>query len=144
MQGGLFVWSEQLAKRRGDPNATLEAFTKWLWSGNGFSKQRYEKLGLERPKPPDAYLDSQGGTAARALEHKAPALHAGVAHGLESLRRFEGMASPHAPGAITNPSAYADPARKSAPSVQKNEKFASLFSGSSAAGFSNPTRKFVP
>ena len=46
--GGLFCWDSQLAARRGDGDGTLTAFTEWLWSGNGFSKSRYEKLGLER------------------------------------------------------------------------------------------------
>ena len=46
--GGLFVWAHQLERRGSDVNATLEAFTHWLWSGNGFSQERYAKLGLER------------------------------------------------------------------------------------------------
>ena len=38
--GGLFCWDEHLSKHRNDGAATLEAFTSWLWSGNGFSKAR--------------------------------------------------------------------------------------------------------
>ena len=63
----------------------------------------------------------------------------GTAHGLESLRRFEGMRAPHGLGAITNPKAYQDPSRKSAPSAK-----GALPAFSSAGGFGNPTRKFSP
>ena len=51
------MWSDQLQKHGGDVDATLEAFTSWLWSGNGFSKERYTKLGLQRSKPPKEYLE---------------------------------------------------------------------------------------
>ena len=65
-------------------------------------------------------------------------LAAATAHGLESLRSFEGMEQPHAPGAITNPSAYKDPAKKSA--APKNlPKF-----GFGGGSFGNPTRGFTP
>ncbi len=150
--GGLFVWAEQLAKYGGDTSATLDAFTRWLWSGNGFSKERYEKLGLERPKAPEGLVKKSG----LAMKHQPPQdpLQAGVAHGLESLRHFEGMQSPHAPGAITNPTAYApgavtnptnaaNVARKPATSSGTAAKMVNLFSTSSS-GFGNPTRKFAP
>ena len=147
VEGGLFVWAEQLARHRGDAEATLRSFTSWLWSGNGFSKERYAKLGLQRPKAPDGLKGSglveQQPSKPAARDADANALHAGVAHGLESLRRFEGMESPHAPGAITNPSAYSDPARKSAPAAHgRAAKLASLFDSSSSIG--NPTRRFTP
>ena len=60
---------------------------------------------------------------------------AGTSYGLESLRAHEGLAQPHAPGAITNPRApqYADPTRFADP--------ARKFPG--GASFGNPTRKFV-
>ena len=64
--GGLFVWSEQLKAHGDDGDATVEAFTAWLWSGNGFSKERYAKLGLARPKPPDEYLKKKVGRARAA------------------------------------------------------------------------------
>ena len=78
-------------------------------------------------------------------------LQDGTAHGLESLRSFEGMAGKHAPGAITNPAAYAEPSRKSAPAVGMPaadlmvSKFAQFGgSSSSSMSFGNPTRKFAP
>ncbi|KAL1519233.1 hypothetical protein AB1Y20_003492 [Prymnesium parvum] len=127
--GGLFIWSEQLAVHRGDADATVEAFTEWLWSGNGFSKERYAKLGLARPQPPGKWLEAKAAETQRTLAD-------GTAHGLEALRAFEGRDKAHALGAITNPQAYRDPARKSAPAVS-----ISKFSGSN---FGNPTRKFSP
>ena len=128
--GGLFVWSDQLEAHGRDPNATVEAFTHWLWSGNGFSKERYSKLGLERPKPPEAFLKKKA-----AEQQQQQRVLEGTRHGLESLRTFEGMQQPHALGAIANPQAYRDPAKKSAPKVPT---FAA------AGGFGNPTRKFTP
>lgn len=107
--GGLFCWDSQLAARRGDGDGTLTAFTEWLWSGNGFSKARYDKLGLARPAPPQQFLERNGSSAAAAgggTAAAAEALRAGAGQGLESLRSVEGMREPHAPGAITNPASY--------------------------------------
>ena len=125
--GGLFVWALELERHKGDADATVEAFTHWLWSGNGFSSDRYEKLGFNRPRPPDALL------AKVAADQKQLGVSAGTTYGLESLRAFEGMALPHDPGAIVNPSAYREPAKKSAV-----PKFAA------GGSFGNPTRSFTP
>ena len=133
--GGLFIWAYELQRNGGDVSATLESFTHWLWSGNGFSKERYAKLGLERPRPPDSLLKKVA--AEQAAAPKQLGLAAATAHGLESLRAFEGMEMPHAPGAITNPSAYREPAKKSGPG-QALPKFAAGFGGA------NPTRSFTP
>ena len=146
--GGLFVWSTQFEMHLNDASATLDAFTHWLWSGNGFSAERYEKLGLARPKPPSAFLN-------RVAEEEAhtPAITAGTSYGLEGLRMLEGMEAPHEAGAIVNPGAYADPARKSARPGDAAAKKAPP-SSSAAAGllkslgsgkstFGNPSRKFA-
>lgn len=109
--GGLFVWSDQLSALHGDTNAVVEAFTTWLWSGNGFSSERYAKLGLERPKPPEDWLESKS-----SLTEQKQRVMEGTAHGLEALRTFEGRDEAHQLGAIANPKAYQNPARKSAPS----------------------------
>ena len=77
----LFRWDHELGVLKGDADQTLQAFTHWLWSGNGFSKERYAKLGLERPQPPPGVL---------------AAVQAGARQGIESLRGEED-------GAITNP-----------------------------------------
>lgn len=95
------------------PAHTPKAFTEWLWSGNGFSKSRYDKLGLARPSPPPGYLSAGGGGAPDQLgatdagaAAAAAALRVGAGQGLESLRLAEGMGRSHAPGAITNPPSY--------------------------------------
>lgn len=154
--GGLFVWTRQLERHGGRADKTIEEFTHWLWSGNGFSKERYAKLGLARPKPPKEWLEKkaleddeeeQGG---RAGQH--PELTAGTSYGLEGLRLLEGMEQPHAAGAITNPTAYQNPSRKTAAPAKKPTTTAaksllkSLGSsgGAGATGFGNPTRKFAP
>ena len=122
--GGLFVWVSQLERNGGNVKATLDSFTKWLWSGNGFSKERYAKLGLERPRPPDELIK-------KVAAEQQSAITASTMHGLESLRLLEGKDQPHAPGAITNPIAYREPERKSAmPGF--------------TASFGNPTRGFTP
>lgn len=100
--GGLFRWDAEVARHGGDAAATLDAFTKWLWSGNGFSKERYAKLGLERPRPPQSVLE------------QAAAVRQGAGQGLEALRAAERVGEElHQPGAITNPShsAYARPVK---------------------------------
>jgi hypothetical protein len=61
---------------------------------------------LERPKAPDVVLE--------AAAREGGQLQDATAHGLESLRMLEGLNAKHAPGAITNPAAYADPLRKNA------------------------------
>ena len=132
--GGLFVWSDQLERHRGNADATVAAFTHWLWSGNGFSQERYEKLGLQRPKPPESFLKQ------KAAEQQQEAIE-GTTYGLESLRAFEGMKQPHALGAITNPSAYRDPAKKSGQGAAVPSR-TPVFAA--AGSFSNPTRKFTP
>ena len=99
--GGLFVWSSQLSRHHGNADATLEAFTEWLWSGNGFSSDRYAKLGLERPQAPSELVQlASAGSGVRCLE-------AATTHGLETLRSFKEMRSDCTPGAITNPTAAA-------------------------------------
>ncbi|KAK7230815.1 mitochondrial carrier protein [Aureococcus anophagefferens] len=75
---------------------TFRAFETWIYSGNGFSQERYAKLKLERPDPPDRLV---GGDDDAGVE-------AAVGHGLERLRAREGL--DHAPGAIVNPDAYRD------------------------------------
>ena len=132
--GGLFVWAHEVERHQGDAGATVEAFTHWLWSGNGFSKERYAKLGLNRPRPPESLLKKVAAEQHASTAQKELGLAAGTTYGLESLRTFEGMALPHAPGAIVNPAAYRDPAKKSAV-----PKFAA-----GGSGFGNPTRAFVP
>jgi len=102
--GGLFRWDAEVARHGGDAAATLDAFTKWLWSGNGFSKERYAKLGLERPRPPQSVLA------------QAAAVRQGAGQGLEALRAAERVGEElHQPGAITNPAhhAHARPVRGS-------------------------------
>ena len=102
MDGGLFVWDRQLKRNGGDADATVHAFTAWLWSGNGFSKERYAKLGLERPRPPQSVLE------------QAAAVRQGAGQGLEALRAAERAGEElHQPGAITNPAhhAYARPVK---------------------------------
>lgn len=131
--GGLFVWTLEVARNGGNIEATLESFTHWLWSGNGFSKERYAKLGLQRPRPPDSLLKKVA--AEQSASPKQLGLTAATAHGLESLRSFEGMDQSHAAGAITNPAAYRDPAKKSGPGSMP--KF-------SSSSFGNPTRGFSP
>ena len=106
-------------------------------------QERYAKLGLSRPKPPDEFLER------KAAEQQQPSLLDGTAHGLESLRAFEGMKQPHALGAITNPSAYSDPARKSAPATHATSATFALSARplpafAAASAFGNPTRKFAP
>ena len=105
LEGGLFIWETQLALVAGgrDPAAddapireTFRAFETWIYSGNGFSQERYAKLKLERPDPPDRLV---GGDDDAGVE-------AAVGHGLEALRAREGL--DHAPGAIVNPDAYRD------------------------------------
>ena len=95
------MWSVELARiAAGAPvdnaavAATFKAFEKWIYSGNGFSSERYAKLKLERPDPPENVVDGNPGSDVAAA----------VGHGLEALRAREGIA--HAPGAITNPGAY--------------------------------------
>ncbi len=134
--GGLFVWSDVLQSNGGSVDATLDAFTSWLWSGNGFSKERSEKLGLQRPSPPDSYLE-------KLAAEQAPRLTDATRHGLESLRDFEGMGAPHDPGAITNPAAYRDPAQKSAPK-KKGGKLPAGIAFGGGSSFGNPTRSFTP
>ena len=117
--GGLFVWSDQLAGHDGNVDETLQAFSHWLWSGNGFSTDRYKKLGLQRPRPPREVIDEAAQRQRQQLlggqPHQQQMLVDATAHGLESLRAFESMDAPHAAGAITNPDGYRDPAKKSAP-----------------------------
>ena len=93
----------QLAAKGGDEDITLKAFTDWLWSGNGFSASRYEKLGLVRPKLPAGMGQPLVKDNTQAV---ADSLRAGTSYGLESLRLSEGLQQPHAPGAITNHSSY--------------------------------------
>ena len=124
-------WASEVERNRGDVEATLESFTHWLWSGNGFSKERYAKLGLERPRPPDSLLK-------KVAAEQPKSLTAATSYGLEGLRAFEGMQQPHAAGAITNPAAYRDPAKKSGPGAQAASSTAPKFAGS----FGNPTRGF--
>lgn len=45
--GGLFVWTAQLEEHNGDADATLEAFTHWLWSGDSAARH---------PLSPDSLL----------------------------------------------------------------------------------------
>ena len=162
VRGGLFVWSQQLEEHHSDANATLDAFTHWLWSGNGFSAERYAKLGLQRPKPPSEFLRKKAEeeqAAASLLEGGLPssasrAITEGTSYGLEGLRLLEGMEAPHDAGAIVNPAAYRDPARKSAgpggrasvgkapPSGAAAGLLKSLGTGKSA--FGKPTRSFGP
>ncbi|KAH8073728.1 hypothetical protein JL720_10798 [Aureococcus anophagefferens] len=75
---------------------TFRAFETWIYSGNGFSQERYAKLKLERPDPPDRLVDGDDDAGVEAA----------VGHGLEQLRAREGL--DHAPGAIVNPDAYRD------------------------------------
>ena len=105
LEGGLFIWETQLALIAGgrDPAAddapireTFRAFETWIYSGNGFSQERYAKLKLERPDPPDRLVGGDGDDDVETA----------VGHGLESLRAREGL--DHAPGAIVNPDAYRD------------------------------------
>ena len=107
--GGLFVWETELNRIAGDSTPgdpanvrdTFRAFERWIYSGNGFSQERYAKLKLERPDPPDSVVRGGGGDDDDGRGDVALA----VGHGLECLRTKEGL--DHAPGAITNPSAYA-------------------------------------
>ena len=147
--GGLFVWLDELQRNGNDVDATLESFTHWLWSGNGFSKERYAKLGLEKPRPPESLLKKVAAEQDRMLEgppqQKQIGFAAATAHGLESLRAFEGMSQPHAAGAITNPSAYKDPSKKSAApqeEARQQEKPKPAMLPSFGTGFGNPTRGF--
>ena len=77
---------------------TFRAFEAWIYSGNGFSQERYAKLKLERPDPPDRLVDGD--------DDRDAGVEAAVGHGLEQLRAREGL--DHAPGAIVNPDAYRD------------------------------------
>ena len=115
-------------------------------SGNGFSKERYAKLGLARPSPPKEWLAKKAEEERNASQ--LPAITAGTSYGLEGLRLLEGMDTPHAAGAITNPSAYRDPTRKSAGPQAAEEKSSAasglLKSFGASSSFGNPTRKFAP
>ncbi len=120
LAGGLFCWDKQLAAHRGDEAAALEGFSAWLWSGNGFSRERYAKLGLERPQVPEEVIQMQERRAKERAHVTAQSegLATAAGHGLESLRAKEGMAQPHAPGAITNPRFY-DTSRNNAAQVTR-------------------------
>ena len=103
-------------------------------------------MGLARPKPPSAFLNKVAETEAHT-----PAITAGTSYGLEGLRMLEGMEAPHEAGAIVNPGAYADPARKSArPGGGVNKAPSSSAAagllkslGSGKSTFGNPSRKFA-
>jgi len=134
--GGLFCWDQQLDARGRDEDVTLKAFTDWLWSGNGFSEKRYEKLGLERPPLPQGVGQPLLKDSTQAA---ADSLRAGTGYGLESLRLSEGLQQPHDPGAITNPSSYK-------PGGIANPSKALPFSKPASApgiGFGQSPRKFV-
>ena len=110
LAGGMFVWEVELAKiAAGDAvdadavSACFKAFERWIYSGNGFSSERYAKLKLERPDVPDSVRDDARRDA-DADADVAGDVAGAVGHGLEALRAREHIA--HAPGAITNPSAY--------------------------------------
>ena len=122
------MWSDQLRRHAGDAQATLHAFTEWLWSGNGFSKERYTKLGLQRPTPPSSMLEQAAQKRRGAGRDVDASIVAATGQGLECLRLHEGMATPHAPGAITNPNA---PQYKGPPAHKFN------------SSMGNPTRTFV-
>jgi len=143
--GGLFCWDSQLRACHGDPDATLQAFTAWLWSGNGFSKDRYTKLNLERPAPPTKL----GQPKQPQLTDSSPnSIGNAVGYGLESLRANEGLVEPHAAGAITNPVSY-QPGGIGNPDRPSSKALDRLGLGSATApkptfAFGSTARTFVP
>lgn len=97
--GGLFIWESQLPHHGNDVSTTLQAFTDWLWSGNGFSKERYQKLGLQRPELPSEMKERARRVGGANGGRDGASLVEGAGQGLETLRAHEGLATAHLPGA---------------------------------------------